>query len=169
MKPPIAPPFGDEKFLLCKRVEWNAERECFLLRYAPPMWGVLRCESYGIVRHQFSFLLFTLLLPLTLLLVLCLNIRQQFAKPGELSIFEWGFEDDHHGLLIKTEWQHITGILVRNDDVVIQRITPHTSDYYMCRECLINESESHRLQRLSESLWLENGANWGEIQRQFRA
>lgn len=170
MQPPIASPFEPARpdLPVTKRVEWDAERECFVLRYKSPFRGRLRCEIYAGLRNPLGFLGVTVGLPVLALLLAATTKAQDIKSPSQLSVYRWGIEDAAIGMIFKTEWSQLKRAFVRQDDFFIRRAPVLIPYCYFCREDFADQNEAARLCELVESLRAQNGANWEEVVRQFR-
>ncbi|MBW3637945.1 MAG: hypothetical protein KY445_15995 [Armatimonadetes bacterium] len=161
MKPPIASPFPDDKPVapITKRLEWNEEQDCFVLRYASPFRGRLRCEIYTGLRHPMGFLGVTLFLPITVLLLLLGVSAQRFQKPNEFSVFSWGFKDASTEMTKEVRWDKVKRIILRNGDFFVPCRSLFPPGYYLCRENFADENEAARLQNLMQLLKDSEGRN----------
>lgn len=170
-KPPIPSPFGDESpaITLSRRVEWDFERECFVLRFINQAGSFLRCELFTGMRRKRVLLMWLLGWPLMLLTAAITMLADRSrAKPEELLIFAWGVETFALGNSFQTHWEEITRVSLHRDDVYIDRTSAHLSNYYLCRENFADDAERTRFLGIMESLRAGNGANWEAVVRHFR-
>ena len=170
MQPPIASPFEEPlpPATLSRRIEWNAARQCLVLRYKSPFAGRLRCEIYGGLREPATFLGATVLLPLTVLLLGMATLAQRSTPPGAFSIFPQGFEDVSGTMTLATPWQGVKSAFVHGGDLFVRRHSLAQPASYLPRENFVDAAESARLLDILESLRAHDGANWEEIAQQFR-
>ena len=170
MHPPIASPFEEKPqpndAPLSGRIEWNAARECLVVRYTSTFRGRLRCEIYTGLRTPAAFLGVTLLLPLTVLLLAILWAAQRSKQHSQFSVFPQGWEDVSN-MNILSRWAQTKRVFTHQGDFHIKREgTP--PGVYLCRESFA-PGEAQRLEQIVESLRQSEGANWDEIARAFRS
>ena len=106
---------------LTKRIEWDAERECFVFRYTSPFWGRLRCEiDMGLCTPTWFFAV-TLFLPITALVLAVTHLAEKTGCPKESRVFAWGIEGDASEMTIKCKWKNIKKTRIYRGDLFVWR------------------------------------------------
>lgn len=173
MRPPIASPHGESlpNPPLTKYIEWNAERDCFVLRYRSSFLGRLRGELHLGMRsiHRSPWLIFTMpvALPIVIVFLAFASVAQRFKRPSEFSVFAWGIEYTATEADYRTEWKNISEIFVHNEDFFVELKLSSGSAYCLPRENFAGLAESSHLQNIAKLLREQRGANWDLIVQQF--
>ena len=177
MRPPIASPHGESYpnrksssgVPLTKKVEWNAERDCFVLRYRISFWGRLRGETYLGIQLPWLIPFIPLNLPIVAFSLIIAIFAQRYKQPHEFSVFSWGIEYTATEATYRTEWKNVGKILIHNEDFFVM-LEPFTrGSYCLPRENFMDAMQASCLQNIAESLQAQNGANWEMIRDEFKA
>ena len=170
MKPPIASPHVEERPIapITKRIEWDDERECFVLRYRFSFRGRMRGEMHLGMQSLWTMLNIPLGAPIVAFSLIIATLAQRYKKPAEFSIFEWGIEYTATEAAYRTSWKNLGQPFVHKEDFFVLLQSFLGGGYCLPRESFADESEALRLLQMIELLKARNGANWEAVKSQFQ-
>ena len=168
MKPPTASPHEETKPIapLTKCVEWNAERQCFVLRYRFSFQSRIRGELHLGTRSLWAMLNIPIGLPIVAFSLIIATLAQRYKKPAEFSVFEWGIEYTATEAAYRTTWENLSQAFVHQDDFFVMLKSFLGGGYCLPRESFASPTEALLLLEIIELLKTHNGANWEAVKKQ---